>query len=729
MKIPVRKAEGTVPGKGTLHSAFALAAGYAALITIVLLYFGRPGSETLCRYPEKEVRIIPGTGLVSMQISGPPVKTEGRGVYTLEADAVYAFDLGRAEKIREAAVMIGELDREGIPAILCCEDETEGTPAFLSRGWNSFAPVKGKGMMRLFLIPDRKISFRLTGAALIREGAGKVFPWNALILMSVLYFASTGLRGAGKESGGRGRAVRFLCRFVFFMMQLRNTWFAFDDYGYLSLTYRNLFDQRGLSYGLADIASFLLQHYLQWGGRVTAFFLEILAGRSIILIRIAESAVLAGICEEMMLLMCGNPEGSGQREKNTGFSVLEAVLPVILWCFIDLEIQRDSAWWYTAAVLYLWPIYGTLAGIRLYEKYCRGKGHIIPKTVSCVLIFFAASSQEQVCAAVLLMTGICILRERTARGTLPRPGFYGVMVLLSALSGAVLLLAAPGNYVRLGEGRGPGPAANAMALLRMLGSDQTHQYLFLFTCAAAASGIAMFRRGSRMAAAHLAAGAASAVLSGALLITGGGLTSVCQMFLRRAGLEKMNPAVNLFLPALLIAGEFEILRLLFKLGEKQAVILTAGAAASLLFILPSPGISARMLLPPALLMLPVIGTVLMRTVFCRNAPLLFAGRKGGCVFRAVFFGILIAAGGMNQDSILTGYWHNSGSEEYNAAVLKDYDGRKDENGLVTLHKHHDDAYGNMMPYMEGYEWIEEYMKAMYGLPENAVFRWEEDTDE
>jgi len=723
---PENKAGGLAWSAGFLHRFLAGMAGYAALITVVLLFYGRTGPEALCRYPEDSVRIISGAGFLSTQISGPPVKAESPGVYTMEAEKAYAFDLGSAEKIQEAAVMIGELNREGIPAILYCGNETEGLPAFLSRGWNSFAPVKGTGTMRLVLIPDRKVTFRLTGAALFREGARKIFPWNALILMSFLYFVCVGLPAAGKGLGSRGRAVIYLCRFLFFMMQLRNTWFAFDDYGYLSLTYRNLYAQRGLSYGFPEIAAFLFQHYLKWGGRITAFFLEIMAGRSLTLLRVAESALLAGLCEEMMILMGRKPE---KEEGKTRFTVLEAVFPVVLWCFIDLEIQRDGAWWYTAAILYLWPVYGTLAGIRLWKKNRGRKGQILSKAVSCVLLFLAASSQEQVCTAVLLMAGISARVQRRAGEKLSEPGIYGIMVWISLLSGALLLLAAPGNYVRLREGGGQSPAANALSLLRMLCSDGTHLYLFLFTCAAAVSGMCLFCRGGRGAKMHLMAAALLSVFSIALLITGGGLTSVWQGLLRKADLEKLNPAGNPFLLVLLTAGGFEILWNLLLLRENCALILMAGAAASLVCALPSPGISARMMLPSALLMLPVIGTVFMRGIFLRRKPLYAFGRDAGCVFRAVFFGILLAAGGMNQDSILKGYWHNSGSEEYNASVLKDYDAQKDENGLVILQKHHDDTYGNMMPYMEGYGWIEEYIKAMYGLPESAVFRWEERANE
>ena len=87
-------------------------------------------------------------------------------------------------------------------------------------------------------------------------------------------------------------------------------------------------------------------------------------------------------------------------------------------------------------------------------------------------------------------------------------------------------------------------------------------------------------------------------------------------------------------------------------------------------------------------------------------------------------GFLLAAGGVNHDSIQEGYFRNSEAEETNMRILADYENRKDGNGLVILQKHWDDAYGNMMPYMQGYEWITEDMKHFYQLPEDSVIRWE-----
>ena len=78
---------------------------------------------------------------------------------------------------------------------------------------------------------------------------------------------------------------------------------------------------------------------------------------------------------------------------------------------------------------------------------------------------------------------------------------------------------------------------------------------------------------------------------------------------------------------------------------------------------------------------------------------------------------------MNADERLEGYCRNSASEEYNVSVLKNYETFADDNGLITLKKHYDDEYGNIMPYMHGYGWIQDYINSMYELPEDAVVRF------
>ena len=95
----------------------------------------------------------------------------------------------------------------------------------------------------------------------------------------------------------------------------------------------------------------------------------------------------------------------------------------------------------------------------------------------------------------------------------------------------------------------------------------------------------------------------------------------------------------------------------------------------------------------------------------------------GSLFAFALAGTLLAHGGMNADERLVGYFRNTAEEEYNISVLENYEDFADDNGLITLKKHYDDEYGNIMPYMHGDEWIQDYINAMYDLPGDAVVRF------
>ena len=60
--------------------------------------------------------------------------------------------------------------------------------------------------------------------------------------------------------------------FIFLILQHNMVWLAYDDYGYVSLSYVVDVGKTGNEYTIIDVIKYLYAHYMQWGGRVLYFF-------------------------------------------------------------------------------------------------------------------------------------------------------------------------------------------------------------------------------------------------------------------------------------------------------------------------------------------------------------------------------------------------------------------------------------------------------------------------
>lgn len=72
-------------------------------------------------------------------------------------------------------------------------------------------------------------------------------------------------------------AIIFILYLMFIYFQHQFVFMYFDDYGYASLSYGAIVGNGGTNYNLNDIIKYLFWHYVNWGGRIVPFFLEIIS--------------------------------------------------------------------------------------------------------------------------------------------------------------------------------------------------------------------------------------------------------------------------------------------------------------------------------------------------------------------------------------------------------------------------------------------------------------------
>ena len=154
----------------------------------------------------------------------------------------------------------------------------------------------------------------------------------------------------------------FIAFFVYQMIQHSLVWFYHDDFGYAVLHYGNDVGTMGFDYGLGDILNYLHWHYMNWGGRVLFFFLQI------VLIRLGEGLTLIRIFQAFLLtvMMYGTYRIARGKKKD---SILLALTAALLWGSISIYVIRDGVYWFSASSIYTWPVCFLLLGILVLKRY------------------------------------------------------------------------------------------------------------------------------------------------------------------------------------------------------------------------------------------------------------------------------------------------------------------------------------------------------------------------
>ena len=231
-------------------------------------------------------------------------------------------------------------------------------------------------------------------------------------------------------------ALLFLGFFLLALLQIHFIWLNYDDYGYASLSYLPAYTgPKGMMRGLSDVFSFLYYHYQYWGGRVLWFFFEIITLKiSVHAYRIIQAILTTGIFYMLYKIVA----------KTTKIDHWKVALASIL-CFglVDIMVLRDTFYWFTASVLYLWPILPVFLLIYFFmDKERRRLVNIL-----CIFLAFLASwSQEQVSIYIVSYLGLMTLHRFFIEKERNK---WDIAITISALVGFAILMLAPGSSARM----------------------------------------------------------------------------------------------------------------------------------------------------------------------------------------------------------------------------------------------------------------------------------------
>lgn len=234
----------------------------------------------------------------------------------------------------------------------------------------------------------------------------------------------------------------FILTIFFFIVlfQMANVFYYHDDYGYLSLSYAgiNIPNAKGISYGIKEILQFLYQHYMIWGGRILYFFVEIIIGKNIWGWRIVQTIVTT----LMIYILIKKID----RERN----IFTSMIIIMMYLSLPAAVVIDGLYWFTASVLYLFPMLPFWIGCFLFYKNCF-KENISDseKKLMYICLFLATFSQEQIsCGAVFFITICSLAKLWMERKKNCKISKEIIISCLCTYSGFLILMLSPGNWKR-----------------------------------------------------------------------------------------------------------------------------------------------------------------------------------------------------------------------------------------------------------------------------------------
>ena len=471
----------------------------------------------------------------------------------------------------------------------------------------------------------------------------------------------------------------------------------FDDYGYASLYYAGFDNHAGMQYGLSDILQFLKFHYFNWGGRILYFFFEIVILRvgGLPLIQLIQALIITSIIMVSAKITANLTKACPCKC---------TALAMVLYGMIHIKTLRDGVYWFSASVLYVWPMLSFLGSVCLYLNIQEHTTKL-KKAMCILLVFLAAFSQEQI-AVMTISFYVFQLVFGYLRKNLKHIWFkYGLCI--SAITGGAITILAPGNMIRAQSGI-YNAFYNSSILSRTINNigyiinDNVGLYncVFIFFLSIFCGGAAAAYFKSRAVA---------------------GITAVFSLCLLIEAALPMPKEVGVIIGGLWLVIFIPILVFFYYRRENYYLLslLLSGLCTQAIMV-ASPAIPLR---------LHTMFEFVLHILLAECIVYLYRNMKGcqkNFAGLAASVTILTIYSVCNMAVVMAGYRANYEINQRNNQILisaqKEY---KESQTVktVVLYRLKDDTYAQMMPYQEGYEYIETWMKRYYELPDEIAFKW------
>jgi hypothetical protein len=485
-------------------------------------------------------------------------------------------------------------------------------------------------------------------------------------------------------------------------------WLYHDDYGYASLSYvGDIYKTNpdGYHTTLLNIFKFCQFHYNNWGGRVLYFFFECNIMRlGIHGYRILQSAVIVLIFYYIYKIL-------SHIFKKEDFKL--AVFIAFLYGVFEIILFRDGIFWFTASILYIFPLLPFLMFIYYFILKEKNK-KVTEIMLATLLVLLASFSQEQISAMVVSFIGLYeIVKIYKNR----KFDFKDLPIIIAALIGFCLLLFCPGSKVRMGM-------TSDFYNLSILGKLKlnipiiiennfgTYTKIFSLLFFSSLSYISYDNYKKEKGKINIV-NALSFISN--MIILFFMMTRVEGYFSYFRCLKSNHLYLALYF--LVIAIQFSLIMysvVVYFVRKKQILFiqLFISGIATQVVMLIAPYFPLRSAMIMQLIYFLIIGYVAYDLI-----------KKHGLLLFIPLFAVLF----INYSTITYGYFGNNRINQYNHNKLIETSKEIKKGNRVDkikLGKLNDSLYASNMPYDENYDYINIYIRAYYQLPEDIVIEYE-----
>ena len=244
------------------------------------------------------------------------------------------------------------------------------------------------------------------------------------------------------------RSDLLIALLIFLLILIQNLFIplSYDDYGYASLSYKisnddaALLDIGGHDHTLADMLHYTYLHYQRWGGRVVCIMFTLLflaTPLPLLCFQIIQSLIVLAFLIYLARI---------SRTPAHYLNIKILVAAAACYFLIPLTVVNDSSMWITASFGYLWLTVAAIILIDLFHRLSTTTTTL--KSWGWALLYGLVGCSNELLglAYCTTLTALFIFGWLTTRQLC----IQKLLRLMGAISGYTILLAAPGNYARLG---------------------------------------------------------------------------------------------------------------------------------------------------------------------------------------------------------------------------------------------------------------------------------------
>ena len=490
---------------------------------------------------------------------------------------------------------------------------------------------------------------------------------------------------------------------LFLLYQHSLVWMHIDDFGYASLNYAVNVGTVGNDYTVADVFKYLYLHYMEWGGRVLFYGIAIFIYHFCGLqgIRITQALIIFGIYYLAFHIIT--------KEAKIERTATASIIVCSLYGVFQLALVREGVYWFSASIGYVWPIlvlllasYG-LYSLILDENDLTAR-EPIRWALNGILWFVASFSQEEIAiAAVVSCAGLAVYGYFTCKTDIKCLSVPFVM----ALFGAIVMLAAPGNWQRLQISSDGGIIGrvqhNLPYLFRYIFMDGVKLFCLTISVTFLLSAIKCLEKAEK-----------SRVLYNMYIVIQAVLVSILLLYPQIIHEGTKHAVVLLCMAVWTLIGYGILLYYLLQRQNVFAMICSISAVLSYGAMAAVPAIPIRITIPFILLMLPAMGTVLME--FAKNLMALIS-------YLPVMLLLIV-----NLADISDGYRLNQPIQQANWAT-QSASAQEIQSGMditeIILQKLYLDEYAGPLTYQEPHRWADALIRKYFALPDSTILVWED----